>query len=133
MIDIITFPNIIITKKLITQDLFVQVLGSLHNHSIYKEDSLPVHNILDNSEYLLFCNKLSEIYGLQPVYEAWKNETGMFYDKNTSANGIRLLTSSEWFQYKDHFEVQSDYSERVEDDLIGNPLLLTGFRVCQSK
>ena len=133
MIEVVTFPNIIITKKLITQDMFVQVLGTLHNHSIYKDKDLPVHNILDNSEYLLFCNKLSEVYGLQPVYEAWKNETGMYYEKNTGANGIRLLTLSEWYQYKDHFEVQSDYSERVEDDLIGNPLLLTGFRVCQNK
>ena len=133
MLDVIVFPNIIITKKLISQSLFKQVLGSYHDHSIYKHDDLPVHNILDNSEYLLFCNKLSESYGLQPVYEAWKNENGMYYEKNTSANGIRLLTSEEWIHYESHFEKQEDYCERCEDDIIGDRLLLTGFRVCQNK
>jgi hypothetical protein len=132
MFEVINLPNLIITKNLISQSLFKQVIGAYHDPSIYKDDNMPVH-AFSNHEVYMFCNKLSEIYNLQPVYEAWKTLEGLVYEKNHDAKGIRLLTLDEWMAHKDLFKVEEDFNEKCEEDIVGNPLLLTGFRVCQSK
>jgi formylglycine-generating enzyme required for sulfatase activity len=65
---------------------------------------LPVHSI-SWFEAVEFCNKLSELHDLEPVYtisyKTKKGETFVNYEKETvkwnkTANGYRLPTSAEW-------------------------------------
>lgn len=79
----------------VTQDLFETVTGK--NPSTYKGDFLPVHCIhydVPSDEAIIdFCNKLSEIKGLEPVYHY--DERGNV-KQDFSANGFRLPMKDEW-------------------------------------
>ena len=72
--------------------------------STIEDEKLPVDKI-SWYEALEFCNKLSKLHGLEPVYSIFyneiKNETINTYDGkkiewNKKANGYRLPTSAEW-------------------------------------
>ena len=100
----------------ITQEFYKSVMGK--NPSIFKgEKNLPVENV-NLIDCAIFCNKLSEMEGLNPCYSYngstntadwnaeemldanWTNkEWKKFYKKficDTNANGYRLPTLKEW-------------------------------------
>lgn len=62
-----------------------------YNNSPIKNDYLPVSNITWN-EAVLFCNKISTLYGLDTCYSYEGDIVSFNYD----ANGWRLPTESEW-------------------------------------
>ena len=82
-------PGFYIGKYEVTQKLWEEVMGS--NRSMNRGDNLPVENI-SWFEAVEFCNRLSDIYGLQRAYEI--RDTMVKCDFN--ANGYRLPTESEW-------------------------------------
>ena len=108
-IKMVSIPN----KKLkmlnteVTQLLYTSIMGS--NPSEFKGDNKPVE-MVSWFDAIYFCNKLSEKFGLTPVYEVdgktnvstWKytphqgkrlvGEITM----NSTANGFRLPTEEEW-------------------------------------
>ena len=91
-----------IGKYEMTQDVFSKVMG--FNESTVMGDDLPVTGVTwyDAAE---FCNRLSEIKGLEPAYRfeqvTYKQGSGrissavVVYD-HSSAAGYRLPTDSEW-------------------------------------
>ncbi|PYJ79234.1 MAG: hypothetical protein DME22_25710, partial [Verrucomicrobia bacterium] len=76
-----------IDKHLVTQEQFQKVMGA--NPSRWKGDKNPVEQVRW-SDAVRFCNKRSELEGLQPCYDlkTWKC--------NFDANGYRLPTEAEW-------------------------------------
>lgn len=67
-------------------------LGPNPWNKAWSEKNLPV----DTVSWLMcikFCNKLSEIQGLEPVYS---DSATTFYTFNENANGYRLPTECEW-------------------------------------
>ena len=58
-------------------------------------DDLPIHSI-SYSDVIQFCNKLSEIQGLDPYYEMSSSAKFHIIKRNTNANGYRLPTQNEW-------------------------------------
>ncbi len=91
----------------VTQKLYTSVMGS--NPSYYKGDNNPVEQV-SWYDAIYFCNKLSKICGLVPVYavDGKTDVTKWNYTphkgesisgeitQNTNANGIRLPTEEEW-------------------------------------
>ena len=91
----------------VPQKLYTSIMGS--NPSYYKGDNNPVDNV-SWYDAIYFCNKLSEKFGLTPVYSVdkttdvskWgytphkKNSIRGSVMQNTSANGFRLPTEVEW-------------------------------------
>jgi len=77
-----------IGKTEITQEQFKAVMG--YNPSRFQNAySLPVENV-SWEEAVLFCNKLSELGGLESCYDP---ET---WECDLSKNGFRLPTEAEW-------------------------------------
>jgi formylglycine-generating enzyme required for sulfatase activity len=76
-----------IDKHLVTQEQYQKVMGT--NPSRWKGDKNPVEQVRW-SDAVTFCNKRSELEGLQPCYDlkTWK----CVFD----ANGYRLPTEAEW-------------------------------------
>ncbi len=76
-----------IDKQLVTQELFEKVTGG--NPSRWKGPKNPVEQVRW-SDAVAFCNKRSQLEGLQPCYnqETWQC--------NFDANGYRLPTEAEW-------------------------------------
>lgn len=83
----ITISSFYMDKNLVTQEEFQKVMGS--NPSRWKNDKYPVEQVRW-SDAVRFCNKRSELEGLQPCYDlsTWKC--------NFDANGYRLPTEAEW-------------------------------------
>lgn len=100
----------------VTQKLYTSVMGS--NPSHYKGDNYPVESV-SWYDAVYFCNKLSERFGLTPVYAvcftpvhavyggetdvtAWDYTPHKGYSirgtviRNNKANGFRLPTVAEW-------------------------------------
>ena len=73
--------------NLVTQELFQKVMGS--NPSRWKGDKNPVEQ-LRWADAVRFCNKRSELEGLQPCYDPGTLKC------NFDANGYRLPTEAEW-------------------------------------
>ena len=95
-----------VCKYLTTQVMWTEVMG--YNPSRYKSDYRPVGNITW-WEALEYCNKLSERYYLEPVYDLSKSEEGILmireldgkivyaYTANfKNTEGFRLPTEVEW-------------------------------------
>jgi len=98
--------DIEVCKYLITQKMWTEVMEN--NLSAFKGDNKPIESITW-WEALEFCNKLSEKYGLEPVYDLSKSAQGILMInelggeivypdvvnlKNTE--GFRLPTEVEW-------------------------------------
>jgi len=109
--EVVITGKLIVSKYEITQRLFYQVMG--YNPSLIKDNRLPVDSI-QWSVALDFCNKLSELYGLKPVYQFTGNNA--IWD--TSANGWRLPTEAEW-EYLCKAGSNSDYSGSNVVDHLG--------------
>src|SRR5438045_4050211 len=74
-------------RHLVTQDLYQKTMGA--NPSRWKGPGNPVEQ-LRWSDALKFCNKRSELEGLQPCYDLKTLKC------NFAANGYRLPTEAEW-------------------------------------
>ena len=98
--------DIEVCKYLTTQKMWLEVMEN--NPSGFKGDNRPVETV-SWWEVLEYCNKLSEKYGLEPVYELSKSSEGILMikelggkivspDKATFKNteGFRLPTEVEW-------------------------------------
>jgi formylglycine-generating enzyme required for sulfatase activity len=74
----------------VTQELYEAVMGS--NPSDFTgDDQRPVEKV-SWEDAIVFCNTLSGLLGLTPVYQGTDNNATM----NESANGFRLPFESEW-------------------------------------
>ena len=98
--------DIEVCKYPTTQKMWIEVMES--NPSLFERDNEPVENITW-WEALEFCNKLSEKYGLAPVYDLSKREEGILMIKELgeeivypdvanfkNTEGFRLPTEVEW-------------------------------------
>lgn len=103
--------TLIVSKFEITQRVFSQVMG--YNPSMIKDFRLPVDSI-EWSVAVDFCNKLSELYGLTPVYKFTGNNASW----DTTANGWRLPTEAEW-EFLCKAGSNSDYSGSNVVDHLG--------------
>ena len=73
----------------VTQELYEAVMG--RNPSNFKGSQRPVEKV-SWEDAIVFCNNLSALLGLTPVYQGTDNNAKM--DK--SANGFRLPFENEW-------------------------------------
>ena len=98
--------DIEVSKDQITQKMWAEVMGT--NPSHFKGENMPVES-LNWWEALEFCNKLSEKYGLEPVYNLDKKSNGILMIKELggetvypdvanfkNTEGFRLPTEVEW-------------------------------------
>ena len=98
--------NIEVCKYPTTQKMWTEVMES--NLSAFKGDNKPVESVTW-WEALEFCNKLSEKYGLEPVYDLSKSKEGILMIKELggqkvypdvanfkNTEGFRLPTEVEW-------------------------------------
>ena len=108
----------------VTQELFEEVM--FYNNSTHRGNTHPVTNV-SWYEAIVFCNKLSEIHKLQPVYKykedsdvkTWggipnhRISTWTNIQADPNADGYRLLTYKEWeLIYK---KITSDENFIIED------------------
>ena len=95
-----------VCKYLTTQKMWTEVMEN--NLSAFKGDNKPIESITW-WEALKFCNKLSEKYGLEPVYDLSKSTQGILMIKELgreivypdvanfkNTEGFRLPTEVEW-------------------------------------
>ena len=98
--------DIKVCKYLTTQKMWLEVMEN--NPSGFKGDNRPVETV-SWWEVLEYCNKLSEKYGLEPVYELSKSSEGILMIKELggkivspdkanfkNTEGFRLPTEVEW-------------------------------------
>ena len=98
--------NIEVCKYPTTQKMWLEVMEN--NPSGFKGDNRPVETV-SWWEVLEYCNRLSEKYGLEPVYELSKSSEGILMIKELggkivnpdkanfkNAEGFRLPTEVEW-------------------------------------
>ncbi|MBK8808496.1 MAG: formylglycine-generating enzyme family protein [Bacteroidales bacterium] len=83
--------NFYIGKFEITQQQYKKIIGTNPSELSSCGDNCPVTNV-SWTDAVAFCNKLSESAGLTSYYTI--STTGVSY--NTSANGYRLPTETEW-------------------------------------
>lgn len=122
--------NFSILATEVTQELYESVMGE--NPSSFKgEKNLPVEKV-SWYDAVYFCNKLSKICGLTPVYyvgdetdvEKWSyvpnkgNEITGTVSQNENANGYRLPTVEEW-QYAAKGGQEFTYSGSGNLDEVG--------------
>jgi formylglycine-generating enzyme required for sulfatase activity len=74
-------------KNLVTQGQYQKAMGA--NPSRWKGDKNPVEQVRW-SDAVRYCNKRSELEGLQPCYDL------KTWECNFNANGYRLPTEAEW-------------------------------------
>ena len=98
--------DIEVCKYPTTQKMWIEVMES--NPSQFKDDNKPVECIT-SWQALDYCNKLSEKYGLEPVYDLSKSAQGILMIKELggetvypdvanfkNTEGFRLPTEVEW-------------------------------------
>ena len=98
--------DIEVCKYLTTQKMWLEVMEN--NPSGFKGDNRPVETV-SWWEVLEYCNRLSEKYGLEPVYELSKSSEGILMIKELggkivspdkvnfkNTEGFRLPTEVEW-------------------------------------
>ena len=83
----VVISSFFIDKYLVTQEQYQKVMGN--NPARWKGDRNPIEQVRW-SDAVRFCNKRSEMDGLQPCYDlnTWQC--------NFEANGYRLPTEAEW-------------------------------------
>jgi len=74
-------------KYLVTQEQYQQIMGN--NPARWKGEKNPIEQVRW-SDAVRFCNKRSELEGLQPCYDLTT------WQCNFEANGYRLPTEAEW-------------------------------------
>lgn len=92
----ITVGDFAIQKAPVTQALWRNVMGT--NPSEFKADDLPVQNVTF-FDAMQFCNRLSELYNLKPVYRdhgGWAGERMRIIFADPEADGFRLPTEAEF-------------------------------------
>ena len=98
--------DIEVSKYLVTKKMWLDVMGTISSEA--KGDNEPAENITW-WEALEFCNKLSEKYSLEPVYDLSKSKQGLLTIKELkgktvnpkmanfkNTEGFRLPTEIEW-------------------------------------
>ena len=98
--------DIEVSKYLVTKKMWFDVMGTISSEA--KGDNEPAENITW-WEALEFCNKLSEKYSLEPVYDLSKSKQGLLTIKELkgktvnpkmanfkNTEGFRLPTEIEW-------------------------------------
>ena len=98
--------DIEVCKYPTTQKMWLEVMEN--NPSGFKGDNRPVETV-SRWEVLKYCNRLSEKYGLEPVYELSKSSEGILMIKELggkivspdkanfkNTEGFRLPTEVEW-------------------------------------
>ena len=81
--------DLLVGKYPVTQGLYESVMGK--NPSRFKGSTRPVEQV-SWYDAVLFCNKLSELEGREPVYTINGDDVSC----NFVAKGYRLLTEAEW-------------------------------------
>lgn len=84
-----TIADFHLGKYEVTQAEYLKVMGV--NPAKFKGNNLPVENIT-YQQALEYCNKLSEMEGLSPVYDLTASPATIM----EGANGYRLPTKEEW-------------------------------------
>ncbi|MEE2645460.1 MAG: SUMF1/EgtB/PvdO family nonheme iron enzyme [Myxococcota bacterium] len=78
----------------ITQALWAEVIGGEESPSWFKGEERPVESV-SWWQSLHFCNRLSQLEGLTPVYDLSRQEERVaVWDRE--ADGYRLLSEAEW-------------------------------------
>jgi len=85
----VTIDDFYIGKYEVTQKEWREVMGN--NPSIFKGDNRPVENV-SWYDAVEFCNKMSELEGLEQCYSGWGDNIKCDFTKN----GYRLPTEAEW-------------------------------------
>jgi len=75
----------------VTQELYKKVTGV--DPSYFKGKNLPVERV-SWWDAIKFCNRVSELQGLEPCYEISDSETQVHWNK--CHDGFRLPTEKEW-------------------------------------
>lgn len=104
-----------VSKYEVTQKQYQSVMGN--NPSEFKGDSRPATN-MSMSDMVAYCNKLSELEGLQKAYTI--DGTSITWDR--TANGYRLPTSAEW-EYVARAGTTDNTYAGVNDGKEPNPIL----------
>jgi formylglycine-generating enzyme required for sulfatase activity len=89
-------------QTVVTQQLWVAI--NSHNPSFFQGDKLPVEQV-SFFDAAKFCNALSTLEGLQPVYEIDDTEVTWSVRKG---GGYRMLTETEW-EYVCRADSQTTY------------------------
>jgi len=84
-----TIASFHLGKYEVTQAEYQKVMGE--NPSKFKGNNLPVENIT-YQQTLEYCNKLSVLEGLTPIYDLTANPAAII----EGSNGYRLPTKEEW-------------------------------------
>jgi formylglycine-generating enzyme required for sulfatase activity len=85
----VTLARFWMAKVLVTQRLYKEVTGQ--NTGKPQGDDLPINRVLWH-EAIEFCNRLSMLRGLEPVYQIQSGSVTW----NRKAGGYRLPTEAEW-------------------------------------
>lgn len=104
-----------VSKYEVTQKQYQSVMGN--NPSEFKGDNRPATN-MSMSDMVAYCNKLSELEGLQKAYTI--DGTSITWDR--TANGYRLPTSAEW-EYVARAGTTDNTYAGVNDGKEPNPIL----------
>jgi formylglycine-generating enzyme required for sulfatase activity len=87
--DVKISKSFLVDKFPTTQSLYLEVMG--RNPSRFVGMNRPVDNV-SWLDAIIFCNKLSELSGLEPAYDVTGKEAILHFEKN----GFRLPTEYEW-------------------------------------
>ena len=90
----VTVSSFKMMKCEITQSLWKQVTGEKEGRGTYKDDTMPIVRV-KLKQVIEFCNRLSELNGLEPCYSELDGDMKNV-KCNFKANGYRLPTEAEW-------------------------------------
>ncbi len=101
---VVLTKGFLLSETQVTQDFFESVTN--YNPSLYKYPNHPVARV-SWLDVIRFCNQLSEMYHLKPVYEFKEGSEDLIY--HLENDGYRLPTEAEW-EYAAKAGTQFTYS-----------------------